>query len=131
MTTELTMLALSVALLLILIVVQASVGVRAKGLAPLAGSRDEVDPATGFHARMLRVVDNHREGLTVFAPLILIAAASGISTPMTVLGSQLFFASRLVHAGLYVLGVPMIRPLVWAVGLTGIVMILLALFHLA
>ena len=131
MTTELTMLALSAALLLILIVVQATVGVRAKGLAPLAGPRDEVGPATGFHARMLRVVDNHREGLTVFAPLILIAAVSGISTPMTVLGSQLFFGSRLVHAGVYVLGVPMIRPLIWAVGLTGIIMILLALFRLA
>ncbi|MDQ0466749.1 putative MAPEG superfamily protein [Caulobacter ginsengisoli] len=130
MSTELTMLAWSVGLLIALVVIQAFAGIRSKGLVPLANNRDDLGPAEGFHARMLRVVDNHREGLTMFAPLVLIAAATSVSTPMTVLGAQLFFYSRLVHAVLYILGVPMVRPLAWGVGLAGTVMILLAVLRL-
>lgn len=127
MTIELTMLTYAVALLLVLVFVQAATGVRAKGAVPMANNRDDVGPATGFHARMLRVVDNHREGITMFAPLVLIAAAANIHNGSTVLGAQLFFYARLVHAILYVLGVPMVRPLAWAVGIAGTVMVLLAI----
>jgi uncharacterized MAPEG superfamily protein len=126
MTTELTMLAYATGLLIVLVLIQATVGVQSKGLVPLANNRDDVGPATGFHARMLRVVDNHREGLTMFAPLVLIAAVANLNNSYTALGAQLFFWSRLVHAILYVVGVPMIRPLAWAVGIAGTVLILLA-----
>lgn len=126
MTVEMTMLAYSVALLLVLVLVQATVGVQSKGLVPLANNRDNVSPATGFHARMLRVVDNHREGLTLFAPVILIAAVANLNNSYTALGAQLFFWARLVHAILYVIGVPMVRPLAWVVGIVGTVMVLLA-----
>lgn len=129
MSVELTMLAYSVALLFALILLQSMAGVRAQGLVPLAGSRDGLAAPMGFHARMRRVVDNHREGLTLFAPLVLIAALARISSPVTVLGAQLFFYSRVVHAVLYVLGVPLVRPLAWLVGLAGIVMIFAALMH--
>lgn len=125
MPIELTMLAYATALLVGLVLFQAIVGVQSKGLVPLANNRDDVGPATGFHARMLRVVDNHREGLTMFAPVILIAAVANLNNSYTALGAQLFFWSRLVHAILYVVGVPMIRPLAWAVGMVGTVMVLL------
>ena len=46
-----------------------------------------------------------------------------------VLGSELFFYSRVIHAGLYLAGVPMIRPLVWAAGLAGTVMVLLTVLR--
>lgn len=127
MTTELTMLAYAVALLLVLVFVQAAAGVRAKGAIPMANNRDDVGPATGFHARMLRVVDNHREGITLFAPLVLIAAVANIHNSWTVLGAEIFFWSRLVHAILYIFGIPMVRPLVWAAGFAGTIMVLLAI----
>jgi uncharacterized MAPEG superfamily protein len=126
MTIELTMLAYAVALLIVLVLFQASVGVQAKGAVPLANNRDDVGPATGFHARMLRVVDNHREGITMFAPVVLIAAVTNVHSAMTVLGAQMFFYSRLAHAILYVTGIPLVRPLFWAVGVAGTVIILLA-----
>jgi uncharacterized MAPEG superfamily protein len=126
MTTELTMLAYATGLLIVLVLIQATVGVKSKGLVPLANNRDDVGPATGFHARMLRVVDNHREGLTMFAPLVLIAAVANLNNSYTALGAQLFFWSRSVHAILYVVGVPMVRPLAWAVGIAGTVLVLLA-----
>lgn len=127
MSTELTMLAYSVALLFVLVVIQAIAGVRAQGLTPLANSRDNLPPQGVFQARAKRCVDNHREGLTIFAPLILIAAVSHVSNHATVLGSQLFFFSRVAHAGIYLAGLPMIRPLAWGVGITGTIMVFCAL----
>ena len=120
MSQELTMLAYSVGLLFILVLVQAFSGIASVGLQPLADSRDGLPPAKGFHARAGRCVDNHREGLTLFAPLILIAAVSHVSSSTTILGAQLFFFARLAHAALYLAGVPKVRPLAWAVGIVGI-----------
>ena len=124
MTTELTMLAWSVALLLVLVLVQAVAGVRSQGLMPLANSRDGLPAPSGFHARMLRVVDNHREGITLFAPVVLAAAVADIHSAATVLGAQIFFGARVAHAVVYMLGLPMIRPLIWTVGIVGVGMIL-------
>lgn len=129
MSVELSMLVYSAGLLLVLVLVQALAGVVAQGLSPMAGPRDNLPPPKPFQARMVRVVNNHREGLTMFAPLVLAAAAAQVSNHWTVLGAELFFYSRVVHAGVYLAGVPMIRPLVWAVGLAGTVMVLLALLR--
>jgi uncharacterized MAPEG superfamily protein len=131
MSVELTMLAYSVALLFVLVVVQAFAGIRAQGAMKLAGSRDGLPAPSGFHARTLRVVDNHREGLVLFAPLVLVAALAQVSTGTTRLGAELFFYSRVVHAVLYVAGVPMIRPLAWLVSMAGTAMIFAALMHWA
>ena len=127
MSVELTMLTYSAGLLFLLILIQASAGIRAQGLVAMANSRDGLPTPTGFHARMLRVVDNHREGLTLFAPLVLVAAAAHVSNGATVLGAQLFFYSRLAHAVLYLVGAPMLRPLAWALGLVGTVMVFAAI----
>jgi len=124
MSVELTMLAYAAGLLLILVLIQATVGVRAQGAVPMAGSRDDLPPPKPFQARTKRVVDNHREGLTIFAPIVLAAAVAHISTHTTQLGAQLFFWSRLAHAVLYLAGVPMVRPLAWAAGIAGTVMVL-------
>lgn len=131
MPVELTMLAYSVALLFVIILIQANAGVTAQGLMPMANNRDDLPAPSVFQARMKRVVDNHREGLILFAPLALIAAQQGISTSTSMLGAQLFFYSRVAHAVLYILGVPMIRPLAWAVGIVGTVMVFLAIFNIA
>lgn len=131
MTIELRMLVYAVVLLMVLILIQAAIGIRAYGATTLAGPRDNLPPPPPLAARAKRVVDNHREGLTVFAPLVLVAAFMHVSNTWTVLGTQLFFYSRLVHAGLYLFGVPMVRPLVFAVGLVGTIMVVIAIltFH--
>lgn len=128
MSVELTMLALSVALLFVLVMIQATAGVQAQGLMPMAGSRDALGPMSAWQARTKRVVDNHREGLILMAPLILMAAHLGISNTLTVWGAQLFFYSRVAHAIVYLAGWPMIRPLFWGIGIVGTVMVFLALF---
>ena len=127
MTIELTMLVYSVALLVIVIAIQATAGILAQGLTAMAGSRDNLGEPSQFQSRSKRVAENHKEGLLIFAPLVLAAAAAGVSTEMTVLGAQLFFYSRVAHAIVYLAGWPWIRPLVWAVGLVGCLLILFAL----
>jgi uncharacterized MAPEG superfamily protein len=125
---ELLMLALSVGLLFVLVLIQASAGTSAQGLMTMANSRDNLGPMSVWQARTKRVVDNHREGLIMFAPLVLIAAQLDLSNWMTVWGAQLFFYSRVAHAVVYLAGIPMIRPLFWGVGIAGTVMVFLALF---
>jgi uncharacterized MAPEG superfamily protein len=127
MSPEITMLVWSTALLIVLVVIQATVGVQAQGLVPMAGARDNLPEPKTFQARTKRVVDNHREGLTMFAPLVIAAALAHVTNSWTVLGAQLFFWSRLAHAVLYLAAAPMIRPLAWGVGLAGTIMVLLAL----
>ena len=127
MTIELTMLVYSVALLVIVILIQATAGILAQGLPAMAGSRDNLGEPSPFQSRSKRVAENHKEGLLLFAPLVLAASAAGISTEMTALGAQLFFYSRIAHAVIYLAGWPWIRPLAWFVGLVGTLMILFAL----
>ncbi|NWH08646.1 MAG: MAPEG family protein [Alphaproteobacteria bacterium] len=131
MTIELTMLAYSIALLFVLVLIQADAGTRAQGLMTMANARDDLKAPSVWQARTKRVVDNHREGLILFAPLVLIAAHLDISGATTVLGAQLFFYSRLAHAIVYLAGIPMIRPLIWLVGIIGTAMIFLAIFKIA
>jgi uncharacterized MAPEG superfamily protein len=128
MSIELTMLALSVALLFVLVVIQAAAGTQAQGVMNMANARDNLGPPSVWQARTKRCVDNHREGLILFAPLALIAAHQDISTTMTVWGAQLFFYSRVAHAVVYLAGLPYIRPLFWSVGIVGTIMMFLALF---
>jgi uncharacterized MAPEG superfamily protein len=128
MSIELTMLALSVALLFVLVLIQATAGTQAQGLMKMANARDDLGPPSVWQARTKRCVDNHREGLIMFAPLVLIAAHQEISTTMTVWGAQLFFYSRVAHAVVYLAGLPYIRPLFWGVGIVGTIMMFLALF---
>jgi uncharacterized MAPEG superfamily protein len=130
MSVELNMLVYATALLLALVLIQAVAGVLAQGLMPMAGSRDGLPEPKPFQARTKRVVDNHREGLTIFAPLVLAAALGHVTNSWTVLGAQLFFYSRVVHAVLYLLGVPLVRPLAWTVGIVGTGMVLKSLLGL-
>ena len=131
MTIELTMLVYSVALLFLLILIQALAGVLAQGLPQMAGPRDDLPDPKPVQARTKRIVDNHREGLALFAPLVLVAAVAQISNPWTVLGAQVFFYARLVHALLYLAGVPWIRPLAWGVGIAGTALVFAPLVGIA
>jgi uncharacterized MAPEG superfamily protein len=50
----------------------------------------------------------------------------GISNDLTVWGAQMFFYSRVAHAVVYLAGLPKVRPLVWAIGIVGTIMVFVA-----
>lgn len=131
MTPELTYLAYSIALFFIVVLIQGYSGIANNGGLAMANSRDNLKPPTPFQARMKRLVDNYRENLWFFAPLVLIAAAAQpdpISNAWTILGAQVFFFTRLAHAIWYMMGWPYVRPLLWLAGVIGCALIFLALF---
>ena len=128
MTIELTYLAYSIALFFVVVLVQGYAGIQAQGGKKMAGPRDDLGPPTVFQSRTKRLVDNYRENLWFFAPLVLIAAVAGVSNQWTVLGAQVFFFARLAHAVWYAAGWPYIRPLFWLAGVIGCILIFLALF---
>lgn len=72
------------------------------------------DPAWAERAR--RAHANAIQNLAVFAPLVLVAAASGVSTPATVLPAKLYLVARLVHYGVYAAGIPVVRTLAFVAG---------------
>src|SRR5450432_551520 len=51
------------------------------------------------------------ENLTVFAPLVLVAAIIEVSTKATVLSAQIYVAARLAHYVIYAAGIPVLRTL--------------------
>jgi uncharacterized MAPEG superfamily protein len=128
MTIELTYLAYTIALFFVVVLVQASTGIQNNGGLAMANNRDNLKPPTTMQLRAKRLVDNFRENLWFFAPLVLIANAADISNQWTVLGAQLFFWSRLAHAVWYIAGWPIVRPLLWLAGIVACALIFLSLF---
>src|SRR5262249_61120817 len=59
---------------------------------------------------------NAVENLIIFAPLVLTARALSITTAVTGFACALYFWSRLVHVGVYTLGIPVLRTLSFAGG---------------
>lgn len=127
MTPELSMLVWAVALAFAQMLVAASGATLQVGLPSLAGNRDNVPALTGWAGRAARAHRNMLENIVLFAALVLVAHAAGISNDMTVLGSQLFFWARLAYAVVYVAGIPWLRTGIWAVSIVGLVLIFLQL----
>jgi uncharacterized MAPEG superfamily protein len=58
---------------------------------------------------------------------VVCAIASSRDGHLAVLGAQLYFWARLAYLPIYVIGIPVIRSLVWAVAMVGVVMIVMAI----
>ncbi|MDH5798155.1 MAG: MAPEG family protein [Paracoccaceae bacterium] len=116
MSNELTMLAYSGLVVLLIILVHVLLAAASVGLAPLAGPRDDaLDLSTGA-ARMKRAADNAIHALALFAPAVLILNAQGVSTTGTIMAAQIFLIVRILHPVIYYLGIPWLRTLVWLCG---------------
>ena len=127
MTPELSLLVWALALTFVQMVVAASGATLQIGLPTLAGNRDNLPALTGWAGRAQRAHRNMLENIVLFAALVLVAHAAGISNAMTLLGAQLFFWGRLAHAVIYIAGIPWLRTAAWAVSVAGMVLIFLQL----
>ena len=86
-------------------------------------------PQSPWAMRLYFAHTNAVENLVIFAPLVLILDSLNISTAVTVLACAIFFWSRLAHAILYALGVPVLRTLAFTVGFICQVVLVLAIFR--
>jgi uncharacterized MAPEG superfamily protein len=121
MTVELSAIAYSAVLLLVLIVISAGANVVAMGQTWGIGNREDTPPSTGFTGRAKRAYMNLLEQLVIFSILVITAHIAGIHSSLTVLAAQLFLAGRVAHAIVYLAGWTFIsiRTLVWTVALVG------------
>ena len=129
MTVELKYLAWSIGLGIVYVLVAATLGTAQRGLPWNVGNRDgEAPPLTGAAARAHRASRNFLETFPFFAAAVLAVTLVKTGTPHTALGAMAYFWARLVYLPVYVIGIPYLRTLVWAVSLWGLLQVLWALF---
>jgi len=110
MTTELHWLTLSILLTALLWVPYILNRIVEGGFVETVMRDPEGHTATkaGWARRLMAAHGNAVENLVVFAALVLIAQAAGISTAQTQLAASLYFFSRLAHVVAFTLGMPAI-----------------------
>ena len=73
-------------------------------------------PHSAWAQRAIRAHQNAIENLAIFAPVVLVAHALAISTPVTRGAVIVYFLARLAHFVVYTAGVPLLRTLTFTVG---------------
>lgn len=127
MTSELTSLTWVVALTAVLWIPYILNLIMVRGLVDAVGYPEDPKPLAPWAARMKAAHYNAVENLVVFAALVLILHAAGITNETTVLACQVYFWARLVHFIVYGFAVPWARTLSYAVAWLCIVALLLQL----
>ncbi len=119
MTIELKYLAMVAALTAVLWVPYILNRLAVRGLMDTVGYPENPKPQAPWATRLQKAHGNAVENLVVFAALVLVAHAAGISNESTVFAAQLYFWARVVHAVSYTLAWPWIRTLAFAAGFVG------------
>jgi uncharacterized MAPEG superfamily protein len=128
MSIEIKYLAWSIALGIVYVLVAATLGTAQRGLDWNVGNRDgEAKPLTGAAARAHRACRNFLETFAFFAAAVLAVVLLKANTAGTAIGAMLYFWARLIYLPVYIIGVPYLRTLVWAVSLVGLLKVLWAL----
>jgi uncharacterized MAPEG superfamily protein len=128
MTTELTILAWTLVLALLQIFLPAALRNKETGIEYNAGPRDSDGPPVGvMTGRLRRAQANLFETLPLFIAAVLIAHVADRDGWLTLWGSSLFLAARVLHLPLYAFGVPKVRSLVWLVSIAGLGLLLAAI----
>lgn len=98
-----------------------------RGIRDAVGYPVEPEPLSPWAAKMKAAHANAVENLVVFATLVLVADAAGVSTPATALACQVYFWARVVHVFSYTFAIPWVRTLAFVVGFGCQVAVALAL----
>ena len=85
-------------------------------LAPIGNPGLGYPVDTPWMDRARRAHANAIENLAVFAPLVLIAAVIGLSTPLTTSAAWTFVVARLAHYVIYTAGIPVLRTVAFLIG---------------
>lgn len=98
-----------------------------RGLVDAVGYPEDPKPLAPWAERLKKAHYNAVENLILFATLVLVAHAAGISNETTVLVCKVYFWARVVHVLSYTLGIPWVRTLSFAVGWLSCVALLVEL----
>lgn len=87
-----------------------------RGLIDAVGYPADPKPLAGWAQKMKAAHANAIENLAVFAALVLVANAAGVSNETTVLACNIYFWARVVHLVAYTLAIPWVRTLAFVTG---------------
>ena len=116
MKTELMYLALVTALTGILWVPYILDRIAVCGLMDAVGYPEDPKPQSPWAQRLMKAHANAVENLVVFAPLVLLGQATGLTSAVVGTAAMVYFWARVVHAAAYTFAVPWVRTLSFAVG---------------
>ncbi len=116
MTSELTSLIWVTALTAILWIPYTLNTIAVRGLMVAVGYPADPKPLAGGAQTMKAAHANAVENLVVFAALVLIANAAGVSNETTVLACTFYLWSRVVHLLAYTFAIPWVRTLSFVAG---------------
>jgi uncharacterized MAPEG superfamily protein len=123
--SELTCLELSVALWLLHVLVQASLGNTQTPFGYLFTSRDQPTEARGVsYGRSCRALANYVENFTPFAAVALALIATQRTGGAGAIGATIWILARIVYLPIYVFGIIYVRTIVWGISIVGLVMML-------
>ena len=129
MTAELAVLALAALLQSVQIVLAAAAMNRDAGIDWNASPRDTEPTFSPLTGRLRRAVDNHFEALALFTIAVVVVTLSGSASGLTAVCAWLYLAARILYVPAYAFGWSPWRSLIFAVGATAtLVMLLAALF---
>lgn len=114
MTTDLTMLAWTAALTLVLWIPYILAHIANVGLVPALSYAADDTPLPAWAARAKRAHYNAIENLAPFAALVLVAHLAGAANAATAAAATAYFWIRLVHYLVYLLGIPYVRTATFA-----------------
>lgn len=116
MTTELMYLTYASVLTALLWVPYILNTIAVRGVVDAVGYPENPKPLAPWAARMKAAHYNAVENLVVFAALVLVVQALGVSDTATQMSSMVYFWARAVHALAYTLGIPWVRTLAFFTG---------------
>lgn len=115
MTSELMSLTWVTALTMVMWVPYILNVISVRGVMDAVGYPENPPPIAAWAERMKAAHYNAVENLIIFAALVLIASAAGISNETTVLACEIYFWARLIHLLAYTFAIPWGRTLAFAV----------------
>ena len=116
MKTELLYLTLVTALTGLLWVPYILDRIAVEGLINAVGYPPDPKPQSPWAQRMKKAHGNAVENLAVFATLVLVANAVGVSNAAIATAAMVYFWARVVHSLAYTFAIPWVRTLAFAVG---------------
>ncbi len=87
-----------------------------RGLMEAVGYPENPKPQSKWAQRLMKAHANAVENLVVFATLLLIAHATGLTGPVIGTAAMIYFWARLLHAVGYTLAIPWVRTLSFTAG---------------
>ncbi len=126
MTPELVALTLAALLQVAQLCLYSVVGRAQAGTKAALKPRDEPIQLTGKAGRVHRAMNNHFEGLILFAIACLVITVSDQSTGFTAGCAYIYLIARVIYVPAYVFGWVPWRSVIWSVGFGATALMLLA-----